>query len=167
MDDSYDTDILAWSERQAGVIRSLRARRDLPNELDLEHVAEEIEDVGRSELNAAQSFIRQIFIHIIKAASAPDSDSTAHWQSETLAFHHDLLDRISPSMITRIDADKLWQRAIKEADAAMRYHHRALARNLPSACPFEINEIVSAEFEFGEAVARLTALIGGATNSQS
>jgi hypothetical protein len=60
MDDSYDTDILAWSEQQASVLRGLRSRGDLPNELDLEHVAEEIEDVGRSELNAAQSLIRQM-----------------------------------------------------------------------------------------------------------
>jgi Domain of unknown function DUF29 len=56
MDSSiYDEDILVWSERQASVLRSLQSRRDLPNELDLEHVAEEIEDVGRSELNAAQA----------------------------------------------------------------------------------------------------------------
>ena len=68
MDDLYDTDILAWSQRQAAVLRDLAARRDLPNELDLDHVAEEIEDVGRSELNAVQSFIRLCLVHIVKAA---------------------------------------------------------------------------------------------------
>jgi hypothetical protein len=58
MDNStYDEDILVWSEQQASVLRSLRSRRDLPGELDLEHVAEEIEDVGRSELNAAKGLI--------------------------------------------------------------------------------------------------------------
>jgi hypothetical protein len=58
MDNStYDEDILVWSEQQASVSRSLRSRRDLPGELDLEHVAEEIEDVGRSELNAAKGLI--------------------------------------------------------------------------------------------------------------
>ena len=64
MDQLYDTDILAWSQRQAAVLRDLAARRDLPNELDLDHVAEEIEDVGRSELNAVQSFIRLCLVHI-------------------------------------------------------------------------------------------------------
>src|SRR6266705_578176 len=54
MDNStYDADILAWSEQQAAVLRDLaRSRHDLPNELDLENVAEEIECVGRSEFDA-------------------------------------------------------------------------------------------------------------------
>jgi hypothetical protein len=33
--DLYDTDILAWSEQQAEVLRGLAGRRDLPNALDL------------------------------------------------------------------------------------------------------------------------------------
>ena len=32
--DLYETDILAWSEQQAGALRELSARRDLPNALD-------------------------------------------------------------------------------------------------------------------------------------
>ena len=46
----YDEDILLWSEQQAEVIRRLaRTRRDLPNELDVENVAEEIESLARSD----------------------------------------------------------------------------------------------------------------------
>src|SRR5437870_11319419 len=112
MDDSaYDEDILVWSEQQASVLRGLRSRRDLPNELDLENVAEEIEDVGRSELNAAQSLIRQILVHIIKASSVPDVDLVMHWHGEAVGFHADLLDRVTPSMVNRIDASVLWRRA--------------------------------------------------------
>jgi hypothetical protein len=52
----YDEDILLWSEQQADVIRRLaRTRRDLPNELDVENVAEEIESVGRSEFGNTPS----------------------------------------------------------------------------------------------------------------
>jgi Domain of unknown function DUF29 len=43
---SYDEDFYAWSQHQAAVLRELAARRDLPNDLDVEHVAEEIEDVA-------------------------------------------------------------------------------------------------------------------------
>ena len=41
---TYDTDIIAWANEQAALIRARRF--DL---LDLEHIAEEIEDVGKSE----------------------------------------------------------------------------------------------------------------------
>lgn len=63
----YDDDILLWSEQQAAAIRRLApTRRDLPNELDIENVAEEIESVGRSELAAVESHLQLIFVHLIK-----------------------------------------------------------------------------------------------------
>ncbi len=40
----YENDIVAWANEQARLLRA--GRFDL---LDLEHLAEEIEDVGRSE----------------------------------------------------------------------------------------------------------------------
>ena len=59
----YDEDILLWSEQQGAAIRKLGATtRHLPNELDIENVAEEIESVGRSELAAVKSYLRLIFL---------------------------------------------------------------------------------------------------------
>jgi hypothetical protein len=49
----YDEDILIWSEQQAAALRSLTTRHDLPNELDLANVIEEIEDGG--EANSTRS----------------------------------------------------------------------------------------------------------------
>jgi hypothetical protein len=156
MDDSiYDEDILAWSEQQASALRSLRSRRDLPNELDLEHVAEEIEDVGRSELNAAQGLIRQIFIHVIKATSTPDVDPVLHWNTEVIGFHHSLVDRISPAMINRIDIEKLWQQARREAASHFKEHGQALALDLPKTCPFGVREILAEDFDLTKAAAKM------------
>jgi hypothetical protein len=47
-DDLYDRVALAWSEHQAGLLW----RGERVNEVDWEHVIEEIEDVGLSELLA-------------------------------------------------------------------------------------------------------------------
>lgn len=80
--DLYDVDILAWSEQQAKVLRGLAGRRDLPNALDLYHIAEEIEDVGVSQLNAAGSFIRLILTHAIKCWADPAALSLLHWHAE-------------------------------------------------------------------------------------
>ena len=48
MDDqvTYEEDFCGWSQRQAAALRRLAGKRDLPNDLDLDHVAEEIEDVA-------------------------------------------------------------------------------------------------------------------------
>ena len=98
MDDLYDTDIFAWSQRQAAVLRDLASRPDLPNELDLQHVAEEIEDVGASELNAVRSFLRLSFVHLIKAASIDDAEFRKGWFAEVIGFHSEILMRFSNAM---------------------------------------------------------------------
>jgi hypothetical protein len=160
-----DTDILAWSEQQAAALRELaRARRDLSNELDLEHVAEEIEDMGRSELIAVRSYVRQILIHLIKAISAPSSESLLHWRKEVIGFHNDLLDRITPSMLSRIDMQTLWRRAVKEADAALAVHGGAIAQGMPSQCPLDIGSIADAKFDFEAAVEAMRSRIGTPTD---
>lgn len=41
---SYETDIVAWAKEQARLVRTGQFAL-----LDLEHIAEEIEDVGKSE----------------------------------------------------------------------------------------------------------------------
>ena len=47
----YDDDFYAWTQYQAEVLRSLRTR---DNRFDREHVAEEIEDLGKSERDAVR-----------------------------------------------------------------------------------------------------------------
>ncbi len=48
--DLYDRDVLAWSEHQADLLRRL-AREEHVSGVDWENVIEEIECVGRTELN--------------------------------------------------------------------------------------------------------------------
>src|SRR5438132_10825559 len=92
----YDEDILLWSEQQAAVIRRLGTTRAVPNDLDIENVAEEIESVGRSELAAVESFIRLILAHLIKLIVESGSDAESHWESEIFAFHTDMIRRYAP-----------------------------------------------------------------------
>ena len=151
----YDDDILAWSEQQASALRRLAEHRDLPNDLDLENVAEEIEDVGRSELHTVQSLLRQILVHLIKAASTPDAAARGHWRTEVVVSHHSLLDRFSPSMAQRIDLDRDWQRALRQAEVALAEQGAGLAPNLPVRSPFPIDAFTAETFAFDTAVADL------------
>jgi Domain of unknown function DUF29 len=64
----YDDDILIWSEQHAAGLRRLTSRRDLPNELDLANVIEEIEDVGESEFQTVESLVENISTHPLLAA---------------------------------------------------------------------------------------------------
>lgn len=60
----YDEDFYAWTRAQAEELRRLAATRpNLP--LDLELVAEEIEDLGKSERDAVFSLTQRIIEHLL------------------------------------------------------------------------------------------------------
>ena len=111
----YDIDILAWSEQQAEALRLLAERRDLPNALDLSHVVEEIEDVGLSQLHAVNSFIYLILSHAIKCWADPNARSLLHWHAEIGNWQTELARRLTASMRNRIDLNREWRRAVRQA----------------------------------------------------
>jgi hypothetical protein len=153
--DLYDSDILAWSEQQATALRQLAKRRDLPNDIDLDNVVEEIESVGRSQLERVESFIRLILAHVAKAVSQPDAPSMDHWHIECAAWQDDLAGAFAPSMRQRIDMDALWVRALKQAGIALKVHGGSLVSNLQGPCPVSLDDLLSSTFEFPAIVRRI------------
>ena len=87
MSDLYDTDVLLWSEQQAGLLRR-RAAGELVNEAELDwpNIAEEIESVGSEQWHAVESLLLQALLHRLKAAAWPLSRDVPHWQSEARLF---------------------------------------------------------------------------------
>ena len=151
----YDDDILLWSEQQAEVIRALgRSRRDLPNELDIENVAEEIESVGRSELAAVESQLQNILVHLMKIAVAPDADPVRRWRMKIAAFHAEIRRRYSRSMRQRIDFGELWAVA-RELTLLSAERPEELEAILPVHPPFEAEELLGARIDSLELVQRL------------
>ncbi|OIP15426.1 MAG: DUF29 domain-containing protein [Comamonadaceae bacterium CG_4_10_14_3_um_filter_60_42] len=61
MTTKYETDVVAWANEQASLIRAGRFEQ-----LDLDHLAQEIEDVGKSEQRELASRISVLLMHLIK-----------------------------------------------------------------------------------------------------
>jgi len=118
--DLYDFDILLWSERQAALLRQaadgVRVNTEAP---DWPNIIEEIESVGRSELNAVQSLLVQALLHDLKIAAWPQSRDVPHWRAEGRGFRDDAAAAFTPSMRQRIDVAKLYQRALHRLPDSM------------------------------------------------
>jgi hypothetical protein len=154
----YDEDILLWSEQQAEVIRKLgRTRADVPNELDIENVAEEIESVGRSELAAVKSYIRLIFVHLIKLVVEAGSETARHWRSEIAAFHSDMTGRYAPSMRQRIDIDELWRSAREQSMLAYEGAQQDRVAALPVDSVFALDDLLGERIDSLALVQRLAS----------
>jgi hypothetical protein len=124
----YDADVYAWSEQQTAALRRLAARHDLPNDLDLVHIAEEIEDVGVSQLHAVRSLVRLILVHAIKCWADPAAPSVRHWAAEIGNWRDSLVDRLTAAMRAKVDMGVLWRRAVRQSDLDLAEHEHEAAR---------------------------------------
>lgn len=150
----YDDDILLWSEQQARVIRDLGRRGRVPNDLDVENVAEEIETVGRNELAAVKSQLRQFFLHIIKLALEDSSEAAAHWRGEILGFHSELMTHYAPSMRQRVDVQNIWKLARRQSMLTYERENR-FQPTVPDRCPFSLDELLAEDIDPSVLVQRL------------
>jgi len=65
----YDTDFVEWTARTAELVRSGRF-----DEVDLEHVAEEIEDLGKRDRASVESLFFRLVLHQVKRKIQPELD---------------------------------------------------------------------------------------------
>jgi hypothetical protein len=59
--DLYDTDLYLWAQTNAQLLKQGRF-----SELDLAHLIEEIEDMGKSERRGINSHLRVLLMHLLK-----------------------------------------------------------------------------------------------------
>ena len=74
----YDADFFRWTQEQAALLRQVHGERvNLP--IDWNHAAEEIEDMGRSDLRAANNRIGVILEHLLKLEHCPVGNPREGW----------------------------------------------------------------------------------------
>jgi Domain of unknown function DUF29 len=155
-DDLYWDDTLLWSERQSALLRRLAAGERV-NDVDWEHVIEEIEDVGKTELRACTSLLRQAIRHLLKLHLWPDSDAAAHWRGEAAVFRADARHAFSPSMRQLIDLPEIYAESIEtigEADTP------DLLARVPRECPFALDELLGVRQNLDALLAKLRPSAG-------
>lgn len=148
-DGLYERDILEWSEQQAGLLRRLAAGERLNEAVDWTNLIEEIETVGRSELHACRSLLRQALVHLLKLRAEPEPLAAPHWRGELVSFLADARDRYSPSMRQQVELAGLYHAAVRQVRA-----ENGKARAEPP-CPFTLDDLLSDEPDVEQLVAKL------------
>jgi hypothetical protein len=138
---NYDTDILIWSEHQAELLRR-RAAGELVNdaEMDWSNIAEEIKDVGRSELRSCRSLLRQALRHMLKAERWPLSRDAPTWRADAINFRQQARDAFTPSMRQKIDVADLYADAFAAMPETI---DGQPPLPVPDVCPVTLDELLS------------------------
>jgi hypothetical protein len=143
---SYEDDFYAWTQYQAAVLRTLRTR---DNRFDRDHLAEEIEDLGKSERNAVRSQLRRILVHFLKLAYSPAHDPRFSWMGSIVDARARLADQLSPSLRRDIDETlaSLYFAARKQAALELQdYGEGGAAWSLPTVCPYTVDQILAEDW---------------------
>jgi Domain of unknown function DUF29 len=138
----YDDDFYAWTQHQAEVLRTMR-RAD--NRLDREHLAEEIEDLGKSERNAVYSRIARILEHFLKLAYSPAEPPRYGWMASILEARQALGRHLTPTLrnAARQEFPALYRDAREVAAIRMLEHgEEAAAEALPAICPYTLEQVL-------------------------
>jgi hypothetical protein len=135
----YDTDFYTWTQTQAAALRAQEWKT-----LDLEHLAEEIESLGRSDRDAIESQLVRLLLHLLKLTADPATRLRRGWRV-TVADAREQVARKATGGLQHHPAAYL--------PVAYRYARRkaALATwrplvDFPEACPWPIERVLDEDF---------------------
>ena len=138
----YDDDFYAWTQYQAEVLRSMPA----PDYgFDREHIAEEIEVLGKSELDAVESQIIRILEHFLKLAYSPADRPRYGWMGSILDARRILGRKLTRTLRREVEQGflELYEHARQAAELGLREHGEDdAAGTLPSACPYTFAQVL-------------------------
>jgi Domain of unknown function DUF29 len=136
----YDEDFYAWTQQQA---QALRTHFKGDNRLDVEHLAEEVEDLGRSELHAVESFVENVIEHFLKLDYSGWAEARNHWRAEVDAFRASIERKITPRIRQQVETEleTLYDRARRGAARSLHQREPDFVRRLPKTCPYDWDAI--------------------------
>jgi hypothetical protein len=136
----YDVDFFAWTQRTAALLRSGRF-----DELDVEHLAEEVEDMGKRERRELGSRVVVLVVHLLKWAQQPDRRSPS-WEATIVSQRAELGDLLDDNQSLRPEVagyvTRRWTVAVKQAAAETRLPAAAF----PASCPWSAEQILDGGF---------------------
>ncbi len=142
--EQYEDDFFAWTRSQARELRRFaRSRPNLP--LDLEHIAEEIADLGRSRRNSLRSWTRRIIEHLLLLEHSRAGEPRRGWIDEVLNFRSEIDDRLSATLRRdlRRQLPRLHDRARRDAQKRLELYGEAdPSARLAERCPYTLDQVL-------------------------
>ena len=132
----YDEDWYAWAEKNAELLRQGRL-----SEIDAHHIAEELEDMGRSERHALAGHLKVLIIHLLKWRYQPAFRGVS-WQL-SVDNARDEIDQLLADSPSLDDIVSTRYRAARKRASV----ETGLALDIfPETCPFSIKQLIDESY---------------------
>lgn len=136
----YETDVVAWANEQAALLRSGKL-----SQLDIANIAEEIEDVGKSEKRELASRMAVLLAHLLKWQFQAGRRGSS-WQRTIREQRKSILLRVrkTPSLKSCL-TDSEWIEEVW-SDAVAAAAEETGLDGFPDECIWNSEQILSADF---------------------
>lgn len=147
----YEQDLQKWIEQTIATLQ----KRDFES-LDIEHLIEELGDLGKSEKNTLKSNLMILLAHLLKLkvqADAPES-MKGSWYSSVLEHRQRVLNNLADTPSLKSFLSEAMEKAYKDA-RKLAIKEGKLARfgvripneeEYPSILPFSVGQILDEDF---------------------
>ena len=140
MNTSYATDLSLWAQQTADLLREKRWQ-----DIDLEHLIEEMEDLRKSEKRGISSQLIRLLLHLLKWEYQPQRRSDSWLDSITDSrLQIELAIKDSPSL-KNYPLQELAQAYQRARWSASKQTHLPLS-TFPETCPYALDNILAEDW---------------------
>ncbi len=136
----YKTDFFAWTQEQSDLIRARRW-----SEIDVEHLAEEVEDMGKSEKRALESRLEILLMHLLKWQVQKDQRSNS-WQRTIKDQRRRLEKQLSENPSLKAVLLEIVEDVYPSAIVAAANETGLDDEQFPADCPYSLAQILDADY---------------------
>ena len=136
----YEEDLCAWALENATLLRAGRL-----SEIDAQHIAEEMEDMGKSERRALRSHLHTLLLHLLKWHLQPTHRGVS-WKLSIRNAHHriGIILKDSPSLRQQIQGLIMEEYPTARLDAI---DETGLPEaSFPDTCPYAVDQVIDQAF---------------------
>ena len=136
----YDSDFYAWSREQAELLRKGELAQ-----ADIEHIAEEIDSMGRTEKRELISRLTVLLLHLLKWRYQPGKRG-ASWEASIRVQRNRLADHLDDNPSLKPLLPQALASAYRDAALEAVAETGFPATTFPDACPWTVEEALDEGF---------------------
>ena len=139
-DSNYDDDFYAWANEQAALLRAGRLAQ-----ADIEHIALEIESMGRTEKRELVSRLRVLLLHLLKWKFQPAGRGSS-WEATVRVQRLDLAEHMKDNPSLKSIVSEAMMTAYEGAVIEAAVETKLSESVFPSICPWAFDQLMDARF---------------------
>ncbi len=136
----YERDFYAWTQEQAALLRSGRL-----DQLDVVHLAEEIEALGRQERRELVNRLGILLGHLLKWQFQPQLRGKS-WQATIIEQRQDLQELIAENPSLKPYLPEAMERAYRKGLLLVVRETPLSLQDLPDQCPYTFEQVMDPNF---------------------